>query len=853
MRKIAAMVIMIVMILPVLCVLSVNDTKAENVKADVGSGEFVDITLYLHNDSTLDTIEPTSENVTIKKLKDGAFDFKTESLLTNLNVSGVNITIEFWVDLYFVLGKGIPPKPGSANVTLTFSVYDSSEKIGSVSWTKKSGSITGIWAYTTPSEPETVQIDLSSWDEKQFKNTVKLVIAPTIDTTNEQEDMRRADFYYDSTDYPSKLRMSCAPVKIDVSTYYKNYTIGTEFMPNLAAEDCIIKFRSSKSGEDSIKNAFGDDDITEVNIEIRGPKNFYCKPENNITENKTKEELYKWGYSDYRSQFVADKPYTATITVKTVQHTFTQTTSFNFSAYGLEAKIDKSYETITAGNQTDYTIIIRNTGSFPEPPGGYTGVSVKVNIEISPRDLHTWNISLADKSIETNTTGSFTHEFFNFKGGDTKSLVLTAKSLNVIGEVGDDWNCRVDIVVDFTEDDEKPKMLSSWTYLAPPHKIDINWAKALDDPYYVLVDVESCLYVNVTNMGSLSDTVDLTLNYTNDGVWDIAFKNGQKNTTTKKLNPYRYTLGGYEEKVELIIIASSEGENEATTSVNITACSQGNKSVRDYLTLNLSRAFGITMDVELKGTGEVDVKDSNGEAFYEISIKTNDNTTHTVDLKAICDDKNITTIFNPTYVKVSKDSTENVTLTVTCVKGMLAGSYTITVNASIRGAPVSKHNKTANVIVTVNEYYALSVVWAESNKNNITVTAAPGEYFYRTLRVTNKGNSNISVSIDPVNVHDFQLFDSAVPSQFSLSYGEEKNVTIYLYIPKDARDGDTFVVHMETSGAGSPKSAVITIEIKQDIWEKLIATLYSMIYFIILLIAVVVVFISVWVKKKKMR
>jgi uncharacterized membrane protein len=184
---------------------------------------------------------------------------------------------------------------------------------------------------------------------------------------------------------------------------------------------------------------------------------------------------------------------------------------------------------------------------------------------------------------------------------------------------------------------------------------------------------------------------------------------------------------------------------------------------------------------------------------------------------------------------------------------MLADSYIITVNASIRSAPVHKHNRTANVTVTVKSFYALSVVWADSNKNNITVTAAPGEYFYRTLRVTNKGNSNISVSIDPVNVHDFQLFDSAVPSQFSLSYGEEKNVTIYLYIPKDAKDGDTFVVHMETSGAGSPKSAVIIIEIKQDIWEKLIATLYSMIYFIILLIAVVVVFISVWVKKKKMR
>jgi len=119
------------------------------------------------------------------------------------------------------------------------------------------------------------------------------------------------------------------------------------------------------------------------------------------------------------------------------------------------------------------------------------------------------------------------------------------------------------------------------------------------------------------------------------------------------------------------------------------------------------------------------------------------------------------------------------------------------------------------------------------------------------LRVTNRGNSNISVSIDPVKAYNFQLFDTAVPSQFSLSYGEEKNVTVYLYIPKDAKDGDTFIVHVEASGAGPPKSAVITVEVKQSEWEILIATLYSMIYFIILLITVIVVFIAVWVKKRR--
>ncbi|MBU2565672.1 MAG: hypothetical protein KJ655_05415, partial [Candidatus Thermoplasmatota archaeon] len=797
-------------------------------------------------------------NSTTTSLKEGAIIFKTDSLDKDLSVDkNQNFSVAFSITVDVTQGN--PHPYDYVRVNLTITVLEDGTECASAKYE-------GDKVYLTTETTEyLVSKDLSfveGWDYKFDKGDVfKVRITPEI----EEHDVKgavtdislvyTAYMEYDNKDlpYPGVLsNVHCSPVEITLSTYDKDNKQVDEFMPNLAPEDCIIKFSSAVKYKNAIKNAF-DDDITEVNIEIRGPNNFYCKPENNITENKTKEELYKWDYSKYSKNFVADKQYTANVTVTTVQgHIFYQTTNFTFSAYGLEAKIDNDVsasETITAGNQTDYTISIRNAGSSDKE----TDVKITLIISVSPLGLHEWNITLADKSIETNTTGSFMHEFFNFQGGDTKSLILTAKSLNVTGEVGDYWDCSIKITIEFVGTPEI-KDLFSTTHLAPPHKIDINWSKTLDDPCYVLVDVSSSLSIDVTNMGSLPDTVDLTLNYTNYGVWDITFKNGWKNTTTEKLNPYRYTLGGYEEEVKLIIIASSEGENEATISVNITACSQGNKSVRDYLTLNLSRAFGIKpLSVESQGSESVDVKDSSGQVIYEVSIKTNDNTTHTVDLNAVCNNENIDVGFDDDSVAVSKDSPKNVTLTVTCPKGMLAGSYTITVNASIRGAPVSKHNKTANVIVTVNEYYALSVVWAESNKNNITVTAAPGEYFYRTLRVTNKGNSNISVSIDPVNVHDFQLFDSAVPSQFSLSYGEEKNVTIYLYIPKDARDGDTFVVYMETSGAGSPKSAVITIEIKQDIWDKLIATLYSMIYFIILLIAVVVVFISVWVKKKKMR
>ncbi|MCG2826314.1 MAG: hypothetical protein L6265_06965, partial [Thermoplasmatales archaeon] len=351
-----------------------------------------------------------------------------------------------------------------------------------------------------------------------------------------------------------------------------------------------------------------------------------------ITENKTKALLYEWDYSRYSTKFVADTPYTATITVETIQHTFCQTTNFTFKAYGLEAKInnaESSSETIPAGGQADYTVSIRNTGSSYESGT----VRVTLSISISPSGLHEWNITLDGESNEINTTGNLSYPDFDLSGGNTKLLILTVKSLNVIGEVGENWYCGVDIKIEFVGHPEETKILFSTTYLTPPYKIDVGWTETYDDPYYVLVDVSYHLYINVTSMGTMPDTVNFTLSCTNQNGWDISLE-----PETVNLSPYHQT-GYYNSNVKLTVKPSS-GAGEDTAFVNITAYSKGfeqdyNKSLTcKYLTLNLSRAFGITMDVELKGTGEVDVKDSDGEAIYEVSIKTNDNTTHTVDLNA---------------------------------------------------------------------------------------------------------------------------------------------------------------------------------------------------------------------------
>ncbi len=863
MRKIAAVAIMIVMLIPALLILPVNDASAGNVKAGkIESGGFVPVTLYFHNKSVLDTRAPETNNSTIETLaseRQGdtnpdieTVEFETAPLDKELLI---NQTQKFRVAFNITVDVSLSPSGpyDFVKVNLTITIQEDGTKCASAKCTRdkddKELEVQGTQNHSFPIS-ETLEFD-DDWNYNfDDRSEIKVKITPEISREKGYDGHIAYDVYmeYDHEDKLGVLsNVYCAPVEIDLDTYDKNNQPKTEFMPNLAAEDCIIKFKGS------VEDAFGYDDVNSVSIKITGT-NVHTSSED-ITGNvkNETESLYEWDYSDYSTDFVADELYTATITVETIQHTFYQTTSFTFDAYGLEAKIDdenSASETITAGNQTDYTTNIRNTGSSHES----TDVNITLAITVSPPGLHEWNITLADKSIETNTTGSFMYEFFNFQGGDTKSLMLTVKSLSVTGDVGDDWDCSIKITIKFVGTPEI-KDLFSTTHLAPPHKIDINWSKTPDDPCYVLVDVSFSLYIDVTNMGSLPDTVNLTLSYTNDAVWDITFKNGWENTTTEKLNPYRYTLDGYEEEVELIIIAFSEGENEATTSVNITACSQGNKSVRDYLTLNLSRAFGISsFNLVSPDIESVDVKVGDGQATYTLKLETNDNTTHTVKLDAVPDNKNIT-ITIPESVDVSKDSPKNVTLTVTCPKGMLAGDYHIMITASItqNDVVVSGHSETVNVTVTVNPYNLLSIKWADTNKDEITVTGKPGEYVNKDLTVVNNGNSKIdNVNIMP-SMDDSGLFDSVTPSQPSLLPGEEKTVIVSLHLPADARNGDTFSVTIEASYGTVSDDATTIIKAEQSGWETLMNTLYSMIYFIILLIAVIVAFVALWVKRRKIR
>ncbi len=773
MRKIVAMAIMIVIMIPILCVLSVNDTKAENVKAEVGSGEFVETSLYFYyneseSDYRMNTTLPPSGDANTSSLEDEeSVEFKSPKLREDLIVNAskcCNITF------YIEIKLNYPAVLDSIVVDLNFSLTNSNLHATGEDSIGETGDM---------EEWRTVSLDVEEEGETELNedSDISLTISSSVFPHGENKKyLYEITLYYGSSDRDSHLSFYSSPVTLDnIITYDYNEEKCSEFKPNVLPPKSEIIFKGG------IKDAFGDEEngtLEEVTMDIENPNGNIVDSVD--LEAKTGDYECSWDYSGVSSSLIPGE-YTAILNVVTHQHTFYRTRNFNFSAYGLEAKIDddpsKASETILASSQADYTISMRNTGA--------SKADVRVTLTIfvvTPGGLHEWNISLDGKSKEVNTTtatsvnpANLSYPDFELSGGSPKSLTLTAESLGP-EDVGENWYCMVDVKVEFVGHSEiGPETLSATTYLAPPYKISLDWVETPDDPYYALVDVSTTLYVKATNMGTMPDTVNLSFSYTNHDDWDITLEPQIVN-----LSSFHQT-GYYNSGIKLTVKPSS-GTGEDTAFVNITAYSKGfweghNETLtRKYLTLNLSRAFGISSFNPVSPNIEsVDVKVGDGQATYTLKLETNDNTTHTVKLTAVPDNENITTTI-PESVDVSKDSPKNVTLTVTCPQGMLAGDYYIMITASItqNDIVVSGHSETVNVTVTVNPYNLLSIKWADTNKDEITVTGKPGEYVNKKLTVKNEGN----IKIDNVNIMPSEggdksgLFNSVTPSQPSLLPGE---------------------------------------------------------------------------------
>ncbi|MDI6709048.1 MAG: hypothetical protein QME47_08205, partial [Candidatus Thermoplasmatota archaeon] len=375
--------------------------------------------------------------------------------------------------------------------------------------------------------------------------------------------------------------------------------------------------------------AFDNEDLKEVRLEINGSGYHYTTPPlENIT---TGDYTYKWNYSGESSRLKAGD-YTARLNVITHQHTFYKTINFTFIACALDSWSNRTYETILVGKSASYAVAIRNTGSYDTK----VTINISFDIQIIPGGSHLWNITVFDKdrgvivgNVSTNASRSLYYDVYNFNGGSTKNLILTVTSADTT--IGVDWKCRVDLHArSITPDHEaNAPPVTIFTYIAAPYEINITWSKRYD---YILVNRLYQLELTVINLGSMPDSVEIVLNYTNKAVWNITLEKD----IVENLNPYGSP--GYLSTVKLNVTADTTAGADNTT-LNITAesvyapldykANWTNKTLK-YLTLELKRAFGISLPDVGEYTKNVDVKVSQDQAQYTIALETNDEIPHLV-------------------------------------------------------------------------------------------------------------------------------------------------------------------------------------------------------------------------------
>ncbi|MEW6069396.1 MAG: hypothetical protein AB1485_02145 [Candidatus Thermoplasmatota archaeon] len=844
MKKLSAVVAFTLILLT-----SLSFTTPHIKGVEVESGSFVPINLYFHTNNTMNTTLPSIGEERKASLKDGqSITFISPDLDEELTVDTVCGNVSFYLEIKVrQVNTDLPWTPENEDVNetvdvkLSFSLENPDLSAEATEFFEKIIEWSG-WKTVNLTFDKTGKVALGK------NSNLTLSISSKVYPSSMLAKNYSVTLYYDEANYASHLSFSCLPVVATITTEGD-----TEFKPYAPTREIVFT--------GSIKDAFGDDDLKEVKLEIKDPYGSIVSPLD-LKGLATKTGSYEcvWNYTNNSRNLKAGN-HTATLTVTTHQHIFYRATNFTFIACALDSGANRTSATILVGKSAGYAISIKNTGSFDVK----ITLNISFDIQVIPSGSHLWNITVFDKdtgssigNVSTYESRSLYYNIYNFYGGSTKNLILTVTSSETIPPNVDwtGWKCGVyaharSITPEYPE---AAPALTIFTYIAAPFEIDIAWAKKYD---YPLVNRRYQFELNVTNLGSNIDSVNLTLNYTNKVIWNISLK--------KELveNLAQYGLPGYYSIVKINVEANSTYEElgEAPTVINITAESVyappeykakwTNKTLK-YLILELRRAIGISLFYVDEKTKDVDVKVSSGQAQYKVYLETNDNIPHKIKLNATAESPLTATLETP-EVEVSKATRKEVILTVTAPKGTLAGSYVTTIRGGImvEGVVSPEHTKTISVTTVVNAYYGMDIVWLDENKG-VNITASPSEVIDKKIKVTNKGNAPINVKLRmSVNGVSYAGLNDTEELLQPLT-NNIWTVKMTWQVPGGAEHGRQFMIEV-TGEIPGVTSETITLRVtteKTEI-ERLWEVLARMAHFIILLIAVIIVFVALWMKRRK--
>lgn len=823
MRKVSALFGALIVLSSLIIIIIPHYSSAVNAE----SGASIPMRLYWHsgdapNMNPKAPTEPGANATTVRLNNGDSKTFETRALEKSMTIDTKEIcNVSFWLTIK--VNNTALTGIDYVTVNLTFLLEDTIPRAS------------GIWSHTTAGMPighVTTQLSfIAGWPGiVSIGSVLKLKISSQASVSNGEDNTQIQKFNlatyditatYDSKDHPSCLSFWCAPLTATISTH--DNTTGVqkvEFEPNVLPAKASILFKGS------IQNAFGSDDVVSVDLKITGTGVSEAINLTSAKGTKTGSYEYAWNYSKYSKSLVPDSIYIANLTVRVAQHTFYRATNFTFSPYGVYCTIDKKETEFVRPDETGgCSIEITNTG------GATDTLDVSIEQYPSPSDKR-WNISYGLPPTLTLSPG-VKHEFKLYAtppAGATNGsckIIITATSGGNRSKM-DDVEFRVEIV--------------------KPWEVNLDWRLSYTQPFLVVSGYTYKFSIKVTNRGGNNDVFNLTVTKPLDWTdWDISL-----DKYTLALDRWRGTR--YYDYVNLTVIPKDSGV--PGNMINITGESQGaalhGEGIRySNISLRLQRVQGIELSAD-SYSKEVDVKISDAQASYTITISTNDDTTHTVTLEIYDKDARIKSVLidgsSTATVTVARLTPRQVTLSIGMKRGTTAGSYKVNVRATIQGQELYTKSLPNPIAVVVRPYYAAELKC--DNQTAITATSYSGSTIEYTLKLKNAGNANTTFDL---RVKDGLQFNPTVyPEAILVKEGSIENARLVLIIPKGARRGDTIFVSIEARHEGNVLATLtFTIKVEKSDLEVLTETLYQMSHFIILLIAVIVVFVALWIRRGK--
>jgi hypothetical protein len=780
----------------------------ETANAQVESDELVNVRLYFRTIDIEHTMRTTPGNATRYFVNNRIFNLTLTKAIYVEGDQMNNLQVQFW---YRAWVAGLPLPIPNANLTIT--IQSGSGEL-SASYRDELPASTGALV--------TWDIPITPTEPKQKFIPIGEVLSVTFETEIPAGYTGQVIIEYNNatgTNRDSHLWLRCNPIRLEVMTDKDAYE------PNLPDELCEIESTII------IESAFGVDDIRGINVSFIEVSSGIELNTTSINPTVGTIEI-KWHYG---TELINPGLHQVNVTLTTMQNVdFYNSTVFEFKRYGIYAiPPTQRWGEVLPGGEITYTAEFLNSG------GASSNFKISITYIYDASSAENWDISLTHNG-NTIESGSLTG---NITPNTIYDITCTVRGEGPSGKPSPEASC--DVIVKLVSEGDKTAIASITltTTIVREHGIKLLWleteTKTLTKEIIANQEEYETIEFKVINNGSKEGSFILKIVPEKIEGWDIKLKYGDDYYTEININitdPYpAYKI------VSLCVKAI--GRENITTSVEIEGTSVEAPEIPgkyDKLAINLTKIFGIILTIDPKSR-DANVKTSSYLAIFSIEIENCDNITKLVNLEVV--DPKGWAHLSPLTVTLEQLAKATVTLTVNVPQGAEAGVYQFVVIAEVL-EPLYTANITA--IVNVTPYYDIRV-WCDERKQ----TGKPGEILTYTLNIENKGNTEDKVVIGLIGPE----WITADVTVVSIKPGEVKSITLTVKIPEhpEVKHGDTKKVTVNVQSVGDLLIEVdTTIEIKivKEWWQILAEVLPLLISFLVLFIAVIVVFLVIRKKRK---